>query len=344
MTLSSGMQKRLIHLLILLLTLIFGSAAPAWAGPAGPGSQEAGQRPEVISSSSLHLFVNKSLKQVGLVEVSSENVLADNPDNHGGVRSCKVEAVIDGNSYEFFEIGLDTNGDGLADGNSVKSTPLHPFFTRRGWIYARDLKIGDEIKTDKGLYYPVRKHDKLTGYSSCYNLSVANEHCYYVKVASEAVLVHNAMRIDSGSSGSGGSTHKNCNNSTAINHVYRIYSTSSFYAPPLASNYSSWSRNPLSKIFKYGISAQGKKSGGTVSIRADDQVRDLNRTSPGDWRPIKAVFTSQILQDNLSRMEALALEQALVNAYAMAFSSVFSMYDYEDSAPQGNKRPYPKDE
>ena len=141
----------------------------------------------------------------------SETLLGNNPDTPSGARTCKVEAVIDGNTYEFYDIGLDTNGDGLADGNSVKSTPLHPFFTRRGWVYARDLKLGDEVKTDKELFLPVRKHEKLSGYSPCYNLSVETEHCYFVKVAGQAVVVHNARRSEPISNNHGGGKNgKHC--------------------------------------------------------------------------------------------------------------------------------------
>jgi Pretoxin HINT domain/URI fold toxin 2 len=350
------MQKRPIQLLLLLLALIFGLVAPSWAGTAGTGSQEAGRRTWVNLKSLSHPFVSKPFEQVGLVEFGncgtgkcsnsfspetevllvdrswkklkdfdgSETLLADNPETPSGVSACKVEAVIDGNTYQFYEIGLDTNGDGIVDGNSVKSTPLHPFFTRRGWVYARDLKIGDEVKTDKNLYYTIRKHDKLTGYSPCYNLSVEVEHCYFVKVAGQAVVVHNARGKSS--------KHGNCKDKPGNkNHVYEISSKENLSIPSISFTVK-WSsrRPPISynnykpgETFKYGI-----HDGAIVnneSPRAVKQIKKLKLAAPGvEW------YSTIVFRD-LNSLQARQAEQALVSAY----------FINHGHPPLGNKSPTP---
>jgi hypothetical protein len=68
------MQKHLLHHLILLLTLIFGSGAAAWAAHTTAIVAPSAEAP---MTESLHLFDHKSFEQVGdvYVEASSTELL-----------------------------------------------------------------------------------------------------------------------------------------------------------------------------------------------------------------------------------------------------------------------------
>jgi hypothetical protein len=93
LALSSGMQKHLLHHLILLLTLIFGSGAAAWAAHTTAIIVPSAEAP---MTESLHLFDHKSFEQVGDVYVKVHFIYGN-----GGHRPTRLLYEVNGHITPF---------------------------------------------------------------------------------------------------------------------------------------------------------------------------------------------------------------------------------------------------
>ena len=86
--------------------------------------------------------------------------------------------------------------DGAAD--PVDSSPWHRFYSRDRieWIDARNLRVGERIRTKSGIS-TITSIDHKPGAARVFDLEVEGDHAYYV--ADEQVLTHNC-----GEGGAGG--------------------------------------------------------------------------------------------------------------------------------------------
>ncbi len=76
------------------------------------------------------------------------------------------------------------------DGETVTTTPEHPFFTKeRGWVAAGALWRGAHIRKADGSYGTVEKIEIVQRAQTMYNLTVSEAHTFFVGV--EEWLVHN---------------------------------------------------------------------------------------------------------------------------------------------------------
>ena len=77
----------------------------------------------------------------------------------------------------------------------LKVTALHPFYIKLnnnlgyGWIYAKDLKVGNLVITSDGKYYEITNIEFKIVTDNFYNIEVENNHNYYV--TEDNILVHN---------------------------------------------------------------------------------------------------------------------------------------------------------
>jgi hypothetical protein len=79
----------------------------------------------------------------------------------------------------------------LASGQVVESTAEHPFYVQgKGWIQARFLTVGQELRLYSGQTIVLKKIDTTTRIEKVYNFTVANTSSYFVGV--DGVLVHNS--------------------------------------------------------------------------------------------------------------------------------------------------------
>ena len=99
----------------------------------------------------------------------------------------KVTAVIIGNGQkQLVEVTI--------AGQTVTATDDHPFWveSRSQWVHAIDLRAGDVLVNPDGSIAVV---DSVFAYvinqQTAYNLTVADDHTFFVMVGDEAVLVHN---------------------------------------------------------------------------------------------------------------------------------------------------------
>ena len=79
-----------------------------------------------------------------------------------------------------------------ANGEELVCTGGHPFFVKdKGFIFAKDLSVGDILRLSNGMLVPVSAIaiEKLEQSETTYNFEVADFHTYYV--GESEVLVHN---------------------------------------------------------------------------------------------------------------------------------------------------------
>jgi hypothetical protein len=85
----------------------------------------------------------------------------------------------------------------------IRTTDHHPFYdtTRREWLDAANLPVGDHLATTSGAEATVVSAQTVPGQAVRYNLTVDVLHTYYVLAGATAVLVHNCP---TGGGGTGG--------------------------------------------------------------------------------------------------------------------------------------------
>jgi intein/homing endonuclease len=74
----------------------------------------------------------------------------------------------------------------------IKVTALHRFATADGWKKARELKVGDRIRTAEGTLEAVVSTELVAADLKVYNLTVAENHNFFVAPdGATGYLVHN---------------------------------------------------------------------------------------------------------------------------------------------------------
>ncbi len=74
---------------------------------------------------------------------------------------------------------------------TITTTPEHPFYVEgKGWVYAKDLKVGDSIRNADGSTGKVKKIKIEQSTREMYNLTVDQAHTFFV--GEGQWLVHNA--------------------------------------------------------------------------------------------------------------------------------------------------------
>jgi hypothetical protein len=82
-------------------------------------------------------------------------------------------------------------------GQTFRTTPGHPFYsqTRRGWVDAGALRVGELLQDKAGRPVPVEGVSaEAFGYIELYNLEVEDYHTYFVGIGENAVWTHNGLR------------------------------------------------------------------------------------------------------------------------------------------------------
>jgi RHS repeat-associated protein len=90
---------------------------------------------------------------------------------------------------------------------TIHTTESHPFWddTRQSWVTAAHLHDGDRLRTSGGATHRVVAVVPMLGSQNMYNLTVADDHTYYVLAGNTPVLVHNTgplCGVHGGDSGS----------------------------------------------------------------------------------------------------------------------------------------------
>ena len=123
-----------------------------------------------------------------------DRVFAANPET-GEVAYKKVVQTFVNETDELVEVTV--------NGETIKSTPSHPFYVpQKGWTSAISLRAGDILVLSNGEYVIVEQiqHELLESPIKVYNFEVEDFHTYYVSAnadSDEFVLVHNSCNHNS---------------------------------------------------------------------------------------------------------------------------------------------------
>lgn len=74
------------------------------------------------------------------------------------------------------------------DARELRVSAKHPIATRRGWVIARELRVGDELRTRDG-WRVLRTIDRRRGLVEVYDLTVERARCFFA----DGILVHNKL-------------------------------------------------------------------------------------------------------------------------------------------------------
>jgi RHS repeat-associated protein len=115
-------------------------------------------------------------------------VLATNPQT-GKTQSETVQAVMVNRDTDLMDVVVNT----AQSQGTIDSTAHHLFWdlTTRKWTEADQLRTGDRLFTPDGQLATVARLVTLPGAEDMWDLTVANDHDFYVVTVDTAVLVHN---------------------------------------------------------------------------------------------------------------------------------------------------------
>jgi hypothetical protein len=76
---------------------------------------------------------------------------------------------------------------------TIQATQHHLFWdtSRRSWVEADQLAAGDQLRTDEGLLATVASTVVVSGAADMWDLTVTNDHDFYVVTTTANILVHN---------------------------------------------------------------------------------------------------------------------------------------------------------
>lgn len=88
---------------------------------------------------------------------------------------------------------IDVDGKGGEKLGAVTATEGHPFWLpdARTWVAAGRLKPGMWLRTSSGTWVQIAAVDRTTRHEHVYNLTVEDDHTYYVEAGDTPLLVHN---------------------------------------------------------------------------------------------------------------------------------------------------------
>lgn len=126
-------------------------------------------------------YVTKNIEDVRV----GDWVLAKDPDKPGLPTPHRVMDLPRNWTEHLVHVRLEGGGD-------VAATRNHPFFVRdRGWVEARDLRVGDRLRDGQDRLVGITGLSEEARTCDTFNLTVQGVHTYYVLAGRTPVLVHN---------------------------------------------------------------------------------------------------------------------------------------------------------
>ncbi|WP_144126983.1 polymorphic toxin-type HINT domain-containing protein, partial [Catellatospora sichuanensis] len=136
------------------------------------------------------LLADGSTKAIEDVRVG-DRVLATDPQTDVTQPRPVIDTLTGAGHKRLVEITVADPGDGSQ--GSITATDNHPFWVPdlRQWVAAGELHAGQWLRTSSGTWAQVSAVEARTERARVHNLTVADDHTYYVKAGSSPVLVHN---------------------------------------------------------------------------------------------------------------------------------------------------------
>ncbi|MCJ0874671.1 polymorphic toxin-type HINT domain-containing protein [Streptomyces sp. AP-93] len=129
-----------------------------------------------------------------------DTVMATDPQT-GETRPKKVtDTVTTPDDKEFTDLTLTDDSNPQGTTAKVTSTSHHPYWseTRRQWLDAGELVIGEQLRQPNGTTLTVKTTRDYPYAVTTHNLTVAGFHTYYVLAGTAPVLVHNCGNAETG--------------------------------------------------------------------------------------------------------------------------------------------------
>jgi RHS repeat-associated protein len=198
-------------------------------------------------------------------------VLATNPQT-GKTQREAVDKVWVNHDIDLMDVVVDTaHGQGTID-----STANHLFWdlTTRKWTEAGQLHTGDRLFTPDGQFATVARTVSVPGAEEMWDLTVANDHDFYVVTVDTAVLVHNCPSL----SLSGHVVDKMAERGWTPESIQDIV------ADPAADTHPVWDLNtePPQPATAYAASDNTY----VVVNDASREVIQVSNTNDPDWQPV----------------------------------------------------------
>ncbi|MGP4112295.1 polymorphic toxin-type HINT domain-containing protein [Streptomyces sp. 4N509B] len=136
------------------------------------------------------LMADGTTKPIEDVQIGDQ-VLATNPET-GETTPRTVTAELTGTGTKHLTTLTITTDDG--EPATLTSTTEHPYWspTHQTWLDAQDLQPGDHLTTPNGTTASIAAARTEALHSTVHNLTIADEHTYYVLAGLTPVLVHNS--------------------------------------------------------------------------------------------------------------------------------------------------------
>ncbi len=144
-----------------------GSTAPAAAAP-----------PACFTGETKVVMADGSLKQISSIQVGDS------------VQSFSFEnnMIVNNKVKRLFSV----EAPSLLKVNGLNVTSLHPFaIGHNEWTEAGNLNEGDSLVAQDGSSIAVEKIEKIDSRAQVYDLTVSNDHNFFVNNGAETILVHN---------------------------------------------------------------------------------------------------------------------------------------------------------
>ena len=135
------------------------------------------------------LMADGTTKAIEMVK-EGELVLADDPTHSAGPEVKSVTQLHKNWTERLVHISVG-HKEHEADGE-LQVTGEHPIWTQnRGWVNAKDLIAGDELRDPENTHPVVLDVTSVPEVTSTYNLSVEDSHTFFVTAGNIPILVHN---------------------------------------------------------------------------------------------------------------------------------------------------------
>ncbi|MGW1894199.1 IPT/TIG domain-containing protein [Streptomyces sp. NPDC002004] len=139
------------------------------------------------------LMADGTRKPIKDVEIGDEVTATDPSSGETGPRT--VTALIKGSGdKQLVDITLDTDDPSSTKTDTVTATDGHPFWVPKlhQWVDAGHLQTGQWLQTSSGTWIQIAAVRHYRARTTVYNLTVNDQHTYYVLAGATPVLVHNS--------------------------------------------------------------------------------------------------------------------------------------------------------
>jgi RHS repeat-associated protein len=128
------------------------------------------------------ILTTEGIKNIEDIQVG-DWVISDDPNTVGEIEAKQVLDTFVRKTTALVDIYI--------DGEVISTTGEHPFWTPdKGWVEAKDLKVGSLLQTEDGRVIDVDGIEKREGEFEVFNFKVEGFHTYFV--SDLGILVHNA--------------------------------------------------------------------------------------------------------------------------------------------------------